>query len=106
VDLEDQEKTTFTCPFGTFAYCCLPFGLCNALATFQRRMISIFSNMIKRFLEIFMDDFSVFGSSFEECMDCLTLVLMRYKEKNLVLNWEKCNFMVKQCIVLGHVLSH
>jgi hypothetical protein len=64
VDPEDQEKTTFTCPFGTFAYRRMPFGLCNAPATFQRCMISIFSDMVERFMEIFMDDFSVFGSSF------------------------------------------
>jgi hypothetical protein len=105
VDPEDQEKTTFTCPFGTFAYRRMPFGLCNAPATFQRCMISIFSNMVERFMEIFMDDFFVFGSSFQECLDRLTLVLVRCKEKNLVLNWEKCHFMVKQGIVLGHVIS-
>jgi hypothetical protein len=68
-------------------------------------MISIFSNMVKRFLEIFMDNFSVFSSSFEECLHRLTLVLVRCKEKNLVLNWKKCHFMVKQGIVLGHVIS-
>jgi hypothetical protein len=106
VDPEDQEKTTFTCRFGTFAYHRMPFGLCNAPATFQQCMISIFSDMVECFLEIFMDDFSVFGSSFEECLHCLTLVLVRCKEKNLVLNWEKCHFMVKQGIVLGHVISH
>jgi hypothetical protein len=105
VDPENQEKMTFTCPFGTFAYRRMPFGLCNAPATFQRCMISIFSDMVERFLEIFMDDFSVFGSSFEECLHRLTLVLVRCKEKNLVLNWEKCHFMVKQGIVLGHVIS-
>jgi hypothetical protein len=106
VDPEDQEKTTFTCPFGTFAYRRMPFGLCNAPATFQWCMISIFSDMVKRFLEIFIDDFSVFGSTFEECLHHLTLVLERCKEKNLVLNWEKCHFMVKQGIELGHVISH
>lgn len=101
----DQEKTTFTCPFGTFAYRRMPFGLCNAPATFQRCMVSIFSDMVERFLEIFMDDFSVFGSSFDECLHHLTLVLERCCEKSLVLNWEKCNFMVKKGIVLGHVIS-
>jgi hypothetical protein len=64
-----------------------------------------FSDMVERFLEVFMDDFSVFGSSFEECLHHLTLVLVRCKEKNLVLNWEKCHFMVQQGIVLGHVIS-
>jgi hypothetical protein len=63
VDPEDQEKTTFTCPFGTFAYRRMSFGLCNAPATFQRYMISIFSDMVERFMEIFMDDFSVFSAS-------------------------------------------
>jgi hypothetical protein len=58
-------------------------------------MISIFSDMVERFMEIFMDDFSVFGSSFQECLNRLTLVLVRCKEKNLVLNWEKCHFIVK-----------
>jgi hypothetical protein len=69
-------------------------------------MINIFSDMVDRFLEIFMDDFSVFGSTFEECLHHLTLVLVRCKVKNLVLNWEKCHFMAKQGIVLGHVISH
>ena len=96
----------FTCPFGTFAYCRMPFGLCNAPATFQRCMINIFFDIIERFLKIFMDDFSVFCSSFEECLHCLKLVLVRCKEKNLVLNWEKCHVIVKQGIVLGHVISH
>jgi hypothetical protein len=58
-------------------------------------MTSIFSDMVERRLEVFMDDFSVFGSSFEECLQHLSLVLVRCKEKNLVLNWEKCQFMVK-----------
>jgi hypothetical protein len=53
-----------------------------------------------------MDDFSVFSSSFQECLHCLMLVLVRCKEKNLVLNWEKCHFVVKQGIVLGLIISH
>ena len=68
IDLEDQEKTTFTCPFGTFAYRRMPFGLCNAPATFQRCMLSIFSDMVERIMEVFMDDITVYGSSYEECL--------------------------------------
>ena len=102
---EDQEKTTFTCPFGTFAYARMPFGLCNAPATFQRCMLHIFSDMVEKCMEVFMDDFSVYGSSFENCLNNLEKVLIRCKEKNLVLNWEKCHFMVTQGIVLGHVIS-
>jgi hypothetical protein len=101
IALEDQEKTTFTCLFGTFAYRRMPFGLCNAPATFQRCMLSIFSDMVERFLEIFMDDFSVF----DDCLTNLEKVLSRCEEKNLVLNWEKCHFMVTNSIVLGHIVS-
>ncbi|GKC84019.1 reverse transcriptase domain-containing protein [Tanacetum coccineum] len=57
---EDQEKTTFTCPYGTFAYRRMPFGLCNAPATFQRCMTAIFHDMVEDFMKVFMDDFSVF----------------------------------------------
>ncbi|RVW62059.1 Transposon Ty3-I Gag-Pol polyprotein, partial [Vitis vinifera] len=67
IDLADQEKTTFTCPFGTYAYRRMPFGLCNAPATFQRCMLSIFSDMVERIMEVFMDDITVYGGTFEEC---------------------------------------
>ena len=96
---EDQEKTTFTCPFGTFAYRRMPFGLCNAPATFQRCMMSIFSDYVENIIEVFMDDFSVYGDSFDACLSNLTLVLKRCMDSNLVLNWEKCHFMVEQGIV-------
>ncbi|XP_065629882.1 uncharacterized protein LOC136067643 [Quercus suber] len=105
IALEDQGKTTFTCPFGTFAFRRMPFGLCNAPATFQRCMVSIFSDMVEKFLEVFMDDLSVFGDSFDDCLNNLKLVLARCEEKGLVLNWEKCHFMVTSGIVLGHVVS-
>ncbi|GJX30377.1 reverse transcriptase domain-containing protein [Tanacetum coccineum] len=61
IDPLDQEKTTFTCPYGTFAYRRMPFGLCNAPGTFQRCMVAIFHDMIEKTMEVFMDDFSVFG---------------------------------------------
>ena len=59
--LDDQSKTTFTCPYGTYAYRIMSFRLCNALASFQRCLMSIFSNMIEEIMEVFMDDFSVYG---------------------------------------------
>jgi hypothetical protein len=105
VDPKDQKKTTFTYPFGTFAYRRMPFGLCNAPATFQRCMMSIFSDMVEKFLEVFMDDFSVFGPTFDECLHNLSLVLQRCKETNLILSWAKGHFMVQEGIVLGHVVS-
>ncbi|CAA0818582.1 Uncharacterized mitochondrial protein AtMg00860, partial [Striga hermonthica] len=102
---EDQPKTTFTCPFGTFAFWRMPFGFCNAPATFQRCMFFIFSDMIGEFIEIFMDDFSVFGDSFLDCLDKLGKVLNRCIENNLTLSWEKSHFMVPSSNVLGHVIS-
>ncbi|GJT19641.1 reverse transcriptase domain-containing protein [Tanacetum coccineum] len=76
IDPNDQEKTTFTCPFGTYAYRRMPFGLCNAPATFQRCILAIFHDMIEESVEA-----------------------------HLVLNWAKCHFMVKEGIVLGHKVS-
>ncbi|KAJ9547549.1 hypothetical protein OSB04_020092 [Centaurea solstitialis] len=102
---EDQEKTTFTCPFGTFAFRRMPFGLCNAPATFQRCMMSIFSDMIEDTMEVFMDDFSVIGTSFDNCLENLKKSLERCKTHDLILNWEKCHFMVQEGIVLGHLVS-
>ncbi|KAG9444739.1 hypothetical protein H6P81_016079 [Aristolochia fimbriata] len=102
---EDQEKTTFTYPYGTFAYRRMPFGLCNAPATFQRCMISIFHDFIETFMEMFMDDFTLYGLTFETCLKNLELVLARCEESNLVLNWEKCHFMVNDGIVLGQKIS-
>ncbi|GJX51955.1 reverse transcriptase domain-containing protein [Tanacetum coccineum] len=80
IDPNDQEKTTFICPFGTYAYRRMPFGLCNSPATFQRCMLAIFHDMIEE--------------SVKHCKDAY-----------LVLNWEKCHFMVKEGIVLGHKVS-
>ncbi|CAM8982156.1 unnamed protein product [Rhodiola kirilowii] len=102
---EDQEKTTFTCPFGTFAFRRMSFGLCNAPGTFQRVVTSIFSDMIGEFIEVFMDDFTIHGDTFDACLSNLNTVLERCVSMNLVLNYEKCHFMVTHGIVLGHVVS-
>jgi hypothetical protein len=101
----DQEKTTFTCPFSTFAYRRMSFGLYNASATFQRCMMSIFSDFVKNIMEVSMDDFSAHGSSFDNCLANLEKVLEICEKVNLVLNWEKCHFMVREGIVLGHLVS-
>nr|GEZ49200.1 reverse transcriptase domain-containing protein [Tanacetum cinerariifolium] len=83
IDPKDQEKTTFTCLYGTFAYRRMPFGLCNAPGTFQRCMMAIFHDMIEKTMEM----------------------LERCEDTNLCLNWEKSHFMVKEGIVLGHKIS-
>nr|GEZ90480.1 reverse transcriptase domain-containing protein [Tanacetum cinerariifolium] len=105
IDPKDQEKTTFTCPYGTFAYKCMPFGLCNPPGTFQRCMMAILHNMIEQTMEVFMDDFSIFGNSFSTCLSNLEKMLKKCEDTKLALNWEKSHFMVKECIVLGHRIS-
>nr|GEW59455.1 reverse transcriptase domain-containing protein [Tanacetum cinerariifolium] len=100
-----QENTTFTCPYGTFVYRRMPFGLCNAPGMFQRCMMDIFHDMIKKTMEFFMYDFLVFGNSFQTCLSHLEKMLKRCEDTNLCLNWEKSHFMVKDGIVFGHKIS-
>ncbi|XP_037441880.1 uncharacterized protein LOC119310144 [Triticum dicoccoides] len=103
---DDQDKTTFTCPYGTFAYKRLAYGLCNAPPPpFQRFMLSIFFDMIGTKVEVFIDDITVIGKSYEDCLNNLAAVPQRCSEHNLVLNWEKCQFLVKEGIILGHLVS-
>ena len=83
----------------------MPFGLCNAPATFQRCMMSIFSDYVEKIIEVFMDDFTVYGNSFHECLANLEKILQRCLETNLVLNYEKCHFMVSHGLILGHIVS-
>ncbi|GKE77083.1 reverse transcriptase domain-containing protein [Tanacetum coccineum] len=103
--LLDAGETTFTCPYRTFAYRRMPFGLCNALGTFQRCMMAIFHDIIEKTMEVFMDDLSVFGDSFDSCLSNLEKMLKRCEDTNLVLNWDKCHFMCREGIVLGHKTS-
>nr|GFA90985.1 reverse transcriptase domain-containing protein [Tanacetum cinerariifolium] len=105
IDPRDQEKTTFTSPYGTFAYRCMPFGLCNAPGTFQRCMFAIFHDMVEKTMEVFMDDFSVFGNSFDNCLSRWDKMPQWCEDTNLSLNWEKSYCMVKEGIVLGHKIS-
>nr|GFA23432.1 retrovirus-related Pol polyprotein from transposon 17.6 [Tanacetum cinerariifolium] len=83
----------------------MPFGLCNPPGTFQRCMMAIFHDMIERTIEVFMDDFFVFGNSFSTCLTNLENMLKRCEDTKLALNWEKSHFMVKEGIVLRHKIS-
>ena len=105
IALEDQAKTTFTCPYDTFSFRRMPYGLCNAPSTFQRCMMAMFSNMVEKTIKVSMDDFSILEKSFDNCLKNLRDALVKCKETNLVLNWEKCLFMVKEGIVLRHMIS-
>ncbi|RDY12763.1 Retrovirus-related Pol polyprotein from transposon 17.6, partial [Mucuna pruriens] len=101
ITLEDQYKTTFTCPFGTFAYNRMSFRHYNPPSTFQRCMLSIFSYLLEDYMEVFMDDFTVYADTFDAYLGNLA----RCIEIDLVLNFEKCHFMVTKGIVLGHQVS-
>jgi hypothetical protein len=105
IHLDDQSKTTFTCTYGTFAYMWMSFGLCNAPASFQRCMMAIFSDLIENVMEVFIDDFSIYSKTFKDCLANLDKVLKRCQMADLVLNWEKCHFIVREEIVLGHKIS-
>jgi hypothetical protein len=74
---DDQEKTIFTCPFGTFAHRRMRYDFCNASATFQRCMNAIFADYTEKIMEVFMDDFYVYGTSFDNWLYNLNKVLQR-----------------------------
>ncbi|RDY13948.1 Retrovirus-related Pol polyprotein, partial [Mucuna pruriens] len=102
----DQHKTNFTCPFSTFTYTKMLFGLCNAPSTFQICMINIFSDLWEDCMEVFMDDFTVYAESYEACLENLSYVSTRCIETNLMLNFEKFHFIVIDGILLGHLVSN
>eukprot|EP00253_Pinus_taeda_P012276 PITA_12276 len=102
---EDQDKTTFTCPWGTFAYQVLPFSLCNAPATFQRAILSIFADLINEGLEVYMDDFTPYREEFDPALETLEKVLQRCIATRLCLSHEKCYMMMIEGLILGHYIS-
>ncbi|GJX15003.1 hypothetical protein Tco_0206761 [Tanacetum coccineum] len=96
------RKATFTCPYGTFAYRRMPFGLCNAPGTFQRCMMAIFHDIDRETREVLWDDFSrLRGFFLLHARSHFGQMHKRCEDTNLVLNWEKSHFMVKEGIVLG-----
>jgi hypothetical protein len=102
---KDQDNTKFTCPWGTYSYRTLPFGLCNAPATFQRVVLAIFSDLTNDCVEFYMDNFTIYGDDFQEELDNLKKVLVRCKETNLSLSHEKLRMFLTEGIVLGHHIS-
>ena len=105
IALEDQDKTTFTCHWGTFAYMVLPLSLCNAPATFQREVLGIFSDLTQDCVEIYMDDFTAYGDDYGQALANLDKVLTRCQETNLALSNEKCKMLMTEGIGLGHHIS-
>lgn len=83
INPEDQDKNTFTCPWDTFSYRVLPFHLCNSLATFQREVLSIFTQLVHDFVEVYMDHFTPYGCDFLEALSNLGKVLKKSIKMNL-----------------------
>src|SRR5450759_588711 len=101
---EDQLKTAFTTEWGVFAFRRMPFGLCNAPGMFQRLMMNIFHDFLRKFLEVFIDDFAVYGKA-KDHVDHLRMTFQRCRETGLKLHPGKCFFAVQEGILLGHKVS-
>jgi len=102
---EDEEKTSFTTPWGTYCYVVMPFGLKNAGATYQRAMMAIFHDMMHVHMEVYVDDVLVKSRTRQGHADVLRLVLQRAKEHQLKMNPKKCVFGVSSGKLLGFIVS-
>jgi hypothetical protein len=96
---KDQDKTTFTCPWGTYAFRVLPFGLCNSPATFQQAVLWMFVDLIHDCVEVNMEDFTIYVNTYQEALDNLNKVLIRCQEMNLSLSHEKCKMLLTKGVV-------
>nr|GEY75083.1 reverse transcriptase domain-containing protein [Tanacetum cinerariifolium] len=103
-ELGDEDKSTLIKVLKSHKRA-IAWKLSDIQGTFQRCMLGIFHDMVEKTMEVFMDDFSVFGNSFKNCLSRLDKMLQRCEDTNLSLNYEKSHFMVKEGIVLGHKIS-
>lgn len=103
---EDTEKTAFTWKNGLFEFVRMPFGLCNAPATFQRVMDKIFSGQIRKFAIPYLDDIIIFSKSAEEHLDHLEIVLNKLKSAGITLNEKKCKIMQGKVKYLGYIVEN
>ena len=105
VDPKDREKTAFTTPMGLYEFDRMPFGLCNAPATFQRLMQRCLGGMIYESLLIYLDDVIVYSPDFDSHLRDLETVFRRLQEMGLKLQPKKCRFFQQKVTYLGHVVS-
>lgn len=102
---EDREKTAFITKFGTFQFKVMPFGLCNAPATFQRLMDQVLDDYLWRFVVVYLDDLNIFSKTFDEHLNHLRMVFDRLKSAGLKLKPSKCSFVRKELYFLGYKVS-
>ena len=100
---EDRHKTTFTMEWGSFQYTIMPFGLKNAPAIFSRVVVAVFKEYIHKFLEVYFDDWTVFGLIKKNIGD-LRLMLEKCRKYHISLNLKKCIFCAVFGILLGHIV--
>lgn len=105
LDPKDREKSTFITRFGTYEFTVMPFGLCNALATFQRLMDTVLRDILWQFVVVYIDDINVGSKTFEEHLSHLEQVFSRLEEAGLKLSPEKCFFFKDEIPFLGHIVS-
>ena len=102
---QDKKKTAFTTKYGLFEFNVMPFGLCNAPATFQRLMDKLLAPYRGKFVEVYLDDITIFSQTFEEHLQHVNIVLDILREANLMLNAEKCHFFLTNVTLLEHIIS-
>ena len=102
---EDREKTAFITQFGTFQFKVMPFGLCNAPATFQRLMDEVLQGILWDFVVVYLDDLNVYSRNFDEHLSHLQDVFDHLRQASLKLNPEKCKFAFSELVFLGHVID-
>ncbi|GAB1869457.1 RNA-directed DNA polymerase [Camponotus japonicus] len=103
---EDKEKTAFSIGRGLWQFTVMPFGLCNAPATFERLMEKVLHGLLSKKCLVYLDDVIIFGKTFDEMMENLNIVFSRLKEANLKMNPKKCTFFQKNVKYLGHIISN
>src|SRR5215469_2954036 len=101
----DREKTAFVTQFGTYQFTVMPFGLCNAPATFQRLMDEVLHDILWKFVVVYLDDLNIYLKTFEEHLQHLRIVFERLQKAGLRLNPEKCKFVTEELSFLGHLIS-
>ena len=101
----DREKTAFITRYGIYEFNVMPFGLCNAPATFQRLMDHVYDGIAWKFVVVYLDDTIIFSRTFNEHLDHLKRVFSRIRRAGLKLNLEKCNFWMRSLPFLGHIIS-
>ena len=105
LDPTTREKTAFTSHYGLYEFTCMPFGLCNAPATFQHLMQVVLAGLEGKTCFVYVDDILVCSKTFEEHLQHLEQVFERLRKAGLTLKPKKCSFLKKEVIYLGHVIS-